>query len=230
MDISEFQPRIFEILRQSDLDTITTKAVRSQLQLESGTSLDIHKKALNALITDCYNIVSQEREAAASSSSSEEELPLKTTAAAASTIATPKKDSVKKVAPKRQAEKPKKVMKPKKPRQQDPEKRERNNFTKTWVLSDDLAAVTGQPELSRPSVVKHVWQYIKEHNLQDPERKTHIFCDDKLKKIFDNESYMSTFTMNKYFGKHLLRPAVVDDSTQPSTAASPVPSPSVPVP
>ncbi|CDS03306.1 hypothetical protein LRAMOSA00708 [Lichtheimia ramosa] len=131
--------------------------------------------------------------------------------------------SVKQTARKRKAEaqSTKKVTKkPRKPRQQDPAKREQNNFSRTWVLSNDLAEVTGEKELSRPQVVKHLWKYIKENNLQDPEKKTHIRCDEKLTRLFEGETYISGFTMNKYVGKHLLGPAVVNTTPTASDAAN----------
>lgn len=63
---------------------------------------------------------------------------------------------MKKAAPKRKAEaqSTKKVTKkPRKPRQQDPEKREQNNFSRTWILSDDLAEVTGEKTVIKGIIV-----------------------------------------------------------------------------
>ncbi|HPE85525.1 MAG TPA: DNA topoisomerase, partial [Chlamydiales bacterium] len=53
-----------------------------------------------------------------------------------------------------------------------------------YKLSKDLAAITGEKEMTRGEVTKALWVYIKEHNLQDPKNKRRIIPDDKLKKIF----------------------------------------------
>ncbi|KAI9255168.1 SWIB/MDM2 domain-containing protein [Phascolomyces articulosus] len=214
MDINTFKPRILEILRQADLDKVSTKSVRQQLQTESNISLNDYKKELKSLIEECYDFVSNEKEQqeASSSSSSEDEAPIvakkaKTTTTSNKKVTTPKKKAttVKKTATKKEKA-------PKRPRKpQDPAQKEKNPFTRTWILSPELAAVTGEKALSRPSVVKHLWIYIKANNLQDPAKKTHIFCDEKLQKIFKGETYLSGFTMNKYIGAHLVGPAAVPD-------------------
>ena len=72
--------------------------------------------------------------------------------------------------------------------------------------------------MSRPKVVKQLWAYIKQHELQDQSKKTHINCDEKLKRLFDGEEYISGFTMNKYIGRHLLRPSVEGQQAAQSKA------------
>ncbi|GAA0166609.1 chromatin/chromatin-binding, or -regulatory protein [Lithospermum erythrorhizon] len=42
----------------------------------------------------------------------------------------------------------------------------------------------GVSEIPRTQALKHIWAYIKLQNLQDPENKKIIICDEKLKKIF----------------------------------------------
>lgn len=51
-------------------------------------------------------------------------------------------------------------------------------------------------------VVKEVWQYIKEHQLQDPENKRRINCDETLEKILGTKS-TDMFEMNKLLAKHI---------------------------
>lgn len=51
-------------------------------------------------------------------------------------------------------------------------------------------------------VVKRLWAYIKENNLQDPTDKRFIVCDEKLMGIFKHDRIHS-FTMNKYLTEHL---------------------------
>lgn len=55
-------------------------------------------------------------------------------------------------------------------------------------LSQALAAIVGTNRLSRPQVVKKVWEYIKEHNLQDPKDKRTIVPDEKLSSVVGSEN------------------------------------------
>ncbi|HEX8416314.1 MAG TPA: SWIB/MDM2 domain-containing protein [Methylobacterium sp.] len=68
--------------------------------------------------------------------------------------------------------------------------------------SAELAAVVGAASLPRGEVVSKVWEYIKKHNLQNPENKREILADDKLKKIFGKDK-CSMFEMNKHLAAHL---------------------------
>lgn len=51
-------------------------------------------------------------------------------------------------------------------------------------------------------VVKKLWAYIRENNLQDPSNKRKILCDERLKKIF-NVNSIDMFQMNKALTKHI---------------------------
>ncbi|ORZ03656.1 SWIB/MDM2 domain-containing protein [Syncephalastrum racemosum] len=215
MDIQSLKPIILDILRGSDLSTVSVKQVRQELQFRTDIPLEQHKKELKQLITDCFSIVTEENE---NDSGSEEEEEEEEETSAPKKVTTPKPKSKPKPKTQQRKRKADTEDKPKRRRVQDPATLEKNPFTRTWILSPEMAALTGEEKLSRPGVVKHVWKHIKENNLQDPNKKTNFFCDDQLKKIF-GESYMSGFAMNKneYIGKHLLRPAVedpVDGSTQ----------------
>ncbi len=42
-----------------------------------------------------------------------------------------------------------------------------------------------------------VWRYIKEHNLQNPEDKREIMCDEKLERLFGGKKSISMFKMTK---------------------------------
>lgn len=53
--------------------------------------------------------------------------------------------------------------------------------------SDSLADLVGTHSLSRPQVVKHIWAYVKERNLQDSNDKRYILCDDKLREVFHTD-------------------------------------------
>ena len=51
-------------------------------------------------------------------------------------------------------------------------------------------------------VVSRLWQYIKEHNLQDPDKKSNIIPDEKMLTIFT--APLNQFSMNKQLTKHIL--------------------------
>jgi len=69
-------------------------------------------------------------------------------------------------------------------------------------LSSDLADIVGADELSRGEVVKKMWAYIKENNLQDPKNKAMVKCDEKLSKIFPTKKFRG-FGMAKFLKDHM---------------------------
>ncbi|PHU12991.1 hypothetical protein BC332_19921 [Capsicum chinense] len=50
-------------------------------------------------------------------------------------------------------------------------------------LPSTLREFMGQSQTSRLGCFKRVWSYIKENNLQDPNNKNLVNCDEKLKSI-----------------------------------------------
>jgi upstream activation factor subunit UAF30 len=45
-----------------------------------------------------------------------------------------------------------------------------------------------------------MWEYIREHNLQNPKDKRQILLDEDLRKIFKVKSF-TAFSMNKYLSQ-----------------------------
>ncbi|KAH9833999.1 SWIB-domain-containing protein [Rhodofomes roseus] len=86
-------------------------------------------------------------------------------------------------------------------------KRGGGGFKKEYVLSEPLVAVAEVDKLSRPQTVKKLWEYIRRNNLQNPENKREIICDDKFRALFNVEK-IDMFTMNKQLGRHLREPDV----------------------
>lgn len=74
---------------------------------------------------------------------------------------------------------------------------------KTYSLSPELKAVVGDEELSRPEVIKRMWDYIKEHKCQDPKNKRLIVPDAKLAKIFGSKTPIDMMKLSGILGKHL---------------------------
>jgi upstream activation factor subunit UAF30 len=68
--------------------------------------------------------------------------------------------------------------------------------------SKELAAVVGPASLPRTAVVSKVWEYIRSHNLQNPENRREILADDKLRKVFGKDK-VTMFEMNKHLAQHL---------------------------
>ena len=75
-------------------------------------------------------------------------------------------------------------------------------FTKDLKLSDELAAIVGTSKAPRHEVVKQLWAYIKENNLQDPTNKQFAVCDDKLMKVIGEKKF-KCFGMAKYLKDHM---------------------------
>ena len=58
------------------------------------------------------------------------------------------------------------------------------SLSKPKLLSPALSAVCeGNKTLPRQEVVRLLWRYVKTNNLQDPQQKTTILCDDKMKAL-----------------------------------------------
>src|ERR687894_1776630 len=68
--------------------------------------------------------------------------------------------------------------------------------------SKELAAVVGSDPLPRGEMVSRLWDYIKKHNLQNPENRREILADDKLRPIFGKDK-VTMFEMNKHLAQHL---------------------------
>lgn len=74
---------------------------------------------------------------------------------------------------------------------------------KPMNISPELAEVIGNGPMPRSEVVKKLWEYIKGHNLQDPQNKRNINADEKLKKVFGGKGTVSMFEMTKLVSAHL---------------------------
>ncbi|MFA5083794.1 MAG: SWIB/MDM2 domain-containing protein [Candidatus Paceibacterota bacterium] len=83
------------------------------------------------------------------------------------------------------------------------EQKSNSAFMKPMNISAELAAVVGKGPMPRSEVVKKLWAYIKEHNLQDPKNKRNINADESLKKVFDGKEVVNMFEMTKLVSKHL---------------------------
>ncbi|CAN0864258.1 Upstream activation factor subunit spp27 [Linum grandiflorum] len=89
-------------------------------------------------------------------------------------------------------------------------------FTKICGLSPQLQEFVGAPEMARTEVVKKIWCYIREKELQDPSNRRNILCDEPLRALFHVDS-INMFQMNKALAKHIW-PLDSDDVLPAKTA------------
>lgn len=75
-----------------------------------------------------------------------------------------------------------------------------STHVRTSSISDPLATLLNTDKLSRPQVVKQLWVYIKENQLQNPENKREIICDTNMRNIFGVDK-IDMFKMNKVLGQ-----------------------------
>lgn len=89
-----------------------------------------------------------------------------------------------------------------KAKQVPPVKKVNAALSKPLKVSDQLAAVVGKGPLPRTEVVSQVWDYIRKHNLQNPDNRREILADDALKAVFGQDK-ATMFEMNKLLSAHL---------------------------
>lgn len=84
----------------------------------------------------------------------------------------------------------------------DPENKGVDGAHKGVTASPELAEIIGEDSMKRTEVVSRVWDYVRKHNLQNPEDKREIIADEKLKKVFGRDR-ATMFEMNKLVFAHL---------------------------
>ncbi len=96
-----------------------------------------------------------------------------------------------------------------------------SGFNRPLKLSKALAALFGGTvtHLSRPQVVKRIWQYVKENGLQDESNRRIIICDELLKAVF-RAGRVDCFQMNKVLSSHLFP----DKNYDPTATDAPIDS------
>ncbi|KAH6772913.1 SWIB/MDM2 domain superfamily protein [Perilla frutescens var. hirtella] len=92
-----------------------------------------------------------------------------------------------------------------------PKKKKTSNaesgIMKSKPISMALQDFVGEPEISRVEAVKKLWAHIKLNNLQNPADKREIFCDDKLKKLFDGKEKVGFLEIGKLLSSHFVKTA-----------------------
>ncbi|KAM6540840.1 hypothetical protein CsatB_005287 [Cannabis sativa] len=83
-------------------------------------------------------------------------------------------------------------------------KGELRGIMKPRKVSPEMQSLVGAPEISRTQALKVIWAHIKENNLQDPENKRIIVCDDKLKSIFKGKDRVGFLEIAGLITPHFL--------------------------
>lgn len=82
-------------------------------------------------------------------------------------------------------------------------KKPRKTVSKEFTLSNELAAIVGENKLPRAEVLKRLWNYIKEKNLQDTKDKRMIVPDTQLAKLFGSKDPINMMKIAGIITKHI---------------------------
>ncbi|XWS54843.1 hypothetical protein CRYUN_Cryun10bG0124300 [Craigia yunnanensis] len=185
---SDLVARLREILRDSDLDTATAGTVRRQLEEDFSVDLSDRKGFVRDQIDIFLETLNQENE-------KEEQGPQYEN--------TKLQEEEEEEDEEEEESKGEGSQKTRRASKADKQVKKRGGgFQKVCSLSPQLQNVVGESELPRTEVVKKLWLYIKENNLQDPMNKRNIICDESLHAIFRVNS-INMFQMNKALTKHI---------------------------
>ncbi|XP_055805981.1 upstream activation factor subunit spp27-like isoform X1 [Solanum dulcamara] len=201
---SELVGRLREFLSTSDLNTTSNAAVRRKLEEDFGIDLSDRKVFIRDQI-DLY------LESEFQNEKNEEEMKEENDEGPSAEVKSevseeeedPEEEEEEEVEESESVAKGKRKSSKKKPgKKNENVKRKAGGFTKVCSLSPQLQKFTGETELARTEVVKRMWRYIRENNLQDPSNRRNINCDDTLRELFDVDT-INMFQMNKALAKHI---------------------------
>jgi chromatin remodeling complex protein RSC6 len=83
------------------------------------------------------------------------------------------------------------------------ERRQNSGLMKAVQPSAELAAIVGHAPLPRTEITKRLWDYIKEHGLQDAKDRRMINADTKLRPMFGGQEQISMFDLPKLVSRHV---------------------------
>ncbi|GME85012.1 unnamed protein product [Ambrosiozyma monospora] len=197
----QYAVTIDAILNVSKLEEMTTRKLRKAIESLYDVQFNdkAKKKQIDTLIIDRYNIIAtsgqQPNGGVADLQNRLLELQKENSVLAAQLNQSLKSNGV---APK------------KRKRTVDPEvaderkakmKREMTGFYKPVKLMPQLAQFLGMQYSSRPEITGALWKYIKANELQNPNDKREILCDDAMASVFGKK--VSSFGMAKVVSKFI---------------------------
>jgi upstream activation factor subunit UAF30 len=193
VDMAQLNEAIRVILKDADLEQLSRRMIRKQLEAQFHTDLSAYKDVINATILEVIDEQQAEEEEDEPEPSEEDE---------------DADDELDEPPRKKKAAAPKKKTTPKKRKRKvegEGVKKAGGGFNAELCLSPELAQVVGAETMARPQVVKALWAYIREHDLQDPNNKKTILLDDTLRGVFQRDSF-TMFSMNKFVKRHVRKP------------------------
>ncbi|KAH3672762.1 hypothetical protein WICMUC_004168 [Wickerhamomyces mucosus] len=180
------------ILSVSDLEQVSVKRIRGAIEILFATKfIDDDKKAINNIILERHDVFIEKE-------TKEEENVNQLLSDAKFAKNLQKQES--------RTRGSSTFKKPSKKRKKDNNggKRETAITTLKYNLTPKLSTfLDGETKLSRTEVVKRVWDYIKKNDLQNPEDRREILCDERMQPIFGKKVTM--FSMNKVLSNHLIK-------------------------
>ncbi|TYH44762.1 hypothetical protein ES332_D11G217900v1 [Gossypium tomentosum] len=195
---SELIARLWEFLGESDLNTTTTAIVRRRLEEDFGIDLTDRKKFIREQVDLYLQNQFENAEEQQQQQQNEDDQTAKI-----KSEETDGSDSDDEEEEHERAKNKKATSKKRSKGVNSEGKRRGGGFNKVSRLSPQLRELLGVPEMARTEVVKQMWVYIREKNLQDPVNKKNIICDEPLHALFGVES-IDMFQMNKALSKHIL--------------------------
>jgi len=198
----KLQQVISEILEGANLDEVTQKGVRKQVEEKLGVDLTDRKKEVDKLIMDTLNEKRNGSEEEEEEEESEEEKkPAKRGRKPKASAKNGGSESGSDDDSEPRTKKTKKA--PAKKATGGGGRKPGTGYTKECKLSPELAAVMGQPSMARHEVVKQMWKIVKEKNLYDPKNKQFAICNAELLPVFGVKRFR-TFGMMKYLKNHFV--------------------------
>ncbi|KAL2925057.1 Upstream activation factor subunit spp27 [Bienertia sinuspersici] len=215
---SELVNRLREILKTSDLNTTSAGAVRRQLESELGVQLSDRKKFISEQIdlilhSDDINGEQEGDDDVDGNDEQEEDEEQEDE----DEVVKDEDEDEEEVSDEDEEKAEVEASKNK--------KRKSTGFTRLCSLSPQLQEFVGASEMARTEVVKKLWAYIREKDLQDPTNRRNIKCDSTLHSIF-RVNTINMFQMNKSLSDHiwpLESPSQQPQLLQDSSPRSPPP-------
>ena len=79
-----------------------------------------------------------------------------------------------------------------------------DHLLQKYKVSPDLSLIVGSKPMTRATIVKNLWDYIKKNNLQNPSNRRNILADDLLLKIFKKKE-ISMFELGNGISSHIFK-------------------------
>jgi len=169
----EIKAAAMEVLSACDVDMMTFKMLRGQLEVKFGCELtdrkDVIRESLETFISQNKDLIEYDTIIKAENELSSSSTGADMTAHGAGSGSAKKKTNS-------------------------------GGFKAPVQLSTELGNFLGESVMPRTEVTKRVWEYIRTHNLQNPSDRREIVCDEKLFAVLKKKK-INMFKMSKELSK-----------------------------